>query len=360
MDMNRSTFCDLAGFYRKHLIEDVIGFWEPRTADGDLPGFLVPFDRTGNLMGTDKNTWCQSRQTSMFASLYGDLERRPLWLALAERGRNMLVGPAHAGGGRWHYLLDREGRVINARGSLFADAFAISGLCQYALASGSDEDLPLIQTAFDTLERNLRTPGFNEFHHFQLNADWKYQAVRMVVVGMAPVLRAILGPQRIASLVDDCLHDILYVFARDEFRVLFEVLDGDGGVLHTDAGRTINPGHTLESMWFCIEEGRHRRDDSVVQRALQIADWAWENGHDREHGGMLAFTTVHGGKPPEQEAAKWTDETWDTKIWWVHSESLYTAALAAVVTGEARWWQRFEHLHEYTQKCFADHEYGEW
>ena len=99
---------DLESLYRQQLLEGVIPFWEVRTADREQGGYLTCFDRTGNLTDDDKYIWFQGRQLYMFSALYRQVEKRPLWLELAQHGRNFIVAHAYAGGGRWHYQLDRE------------------------------------------------------------------------------------------------------------------------------------------------------------------------------------------------------------------------------------------------------------
>lgn len=360
MPIDRAQVRELAGFYRKYLLDDVMAFWETRAADDQQPGHFHLFDRTGKHTGTDKYIWCQGRQTWMFANLYNDMEQRDNWLALARTGRDLLVNHAHAGNGRFHYRLHRDGSVADDSRSWFTDAFALIGLCEHAVASGSDEDLPLIQQTFDTFERNFHQPGFSEYHHFKIDPTLRYHGPSMIGVGMAPVLRKVLAEQRFKGFVDECLNRVLCQFAKDEHQVLFEVLDGDGTVLNTPAGQTINPGHTLESMWFCLEEARHRGDGAAADRAVEVTRWGYDNGLDPELGGLFAFTSPEGGMPTNGDQSTGWGERWDTKIWWVHSEAIYALALAALVKEDQGLWSRFLAQHEYWQRNFADREYGEW
>ena len=360
MAIDRNEIRELAGFYRRYMTDDIMAFWTARTADADHPGYLHLFDREGKLASTDKYVWCQGRQTYMFAELYTNFEQRDDWLALARRGRDLLVNHAHAGGGRFHYKLNRDGSVSEPHRSFFTDCFALSGLCAYATASGSDEDLPLIRETFDRIEQNLNDPDFVEFHHFSLDPALRYHGPRMISVGMAPLVRAVLGAQRVDPFAQQCLDAVLWEFAKDEHRVLFEVLGRDGSVLDTNAGRTINPGHALESMWFCLEEAMYRGDQRSIDRAVQITRWAYDNGLDREQGGVLAFTAPEGGMPPGGDSPNFIGESWDTKIWWVHSEAVYVLALAALVSGDETFWRDFLAQHDYWQRAFADTHYGEW
>lgn len=358
LDTNR--FPELARFYRKHLIDDVMAFWDKHSPDRQHGGYVHKLDRQGNWTGDDKNTWCQGRMTYMYSALYRQIERRPHWLELAKLGRDFCVKHCYAGEGRWHYKVDRAGTsVLVPNRSFFADCFALMGLCEYASASGSDQDLPIIRDTFDAIERNFRKPGFNEFHHFSLDPALKWHAPHMIMVGLAETLRPVLGDARIKPVVDYALDQVLNVFVKDEHRVLFEVLNADGSVLKTDGGQSINPGHSLECLWFCMEEGLHRKDQKVIDRAAQAMGWAYVNGEDREFGGILNTTSPAGGKPPGPQANAW-GEHWDYKVWWVHSESLYALALAAVTKRDPVMLDRFLKLHDYTFKAFPDPEYGDW
>ena len=57
---------------------------------------------------------------------------------------------------------------------------------------------------------------------------------------------------------------------------------------------------------------------------------------------------------------KETNMLWHDKAWWVHSESLYALALAAVESDRRDFFDRFLDLHVWCQEHFYDHDYGEW
>jgi N-acylglucosamine 2-epimerase len=359
--MQCTTVEEYARFYESYLVEEVMAFWDPRTHDEEHGGFLISFDREGNLTATDKNTWCQGRQTYLYASLHRLFEERPQWLEFAASGRRFLVERAYAGEGRWRYLLDQAGRVKTAAPSYFTDCFALMGLSAYAAASGHDEDVPVIEATFSSMERNLRDPAFTEFHHFSVKPGLTYHGPHMAGLCAAQTARLVLGEERTAEFIDYCLEQILHVFLKEERQALFEVLAADGAVSPTPEGQTLNPGHAMESAWFCMAEGLHRKDEGLLQRAGEAAHWSWKLGHDVQHGGLLAFVDPHGQAPPlySDEATDW-GEHWDDKIWWVHSETMYAMALLALETRDAEAWEHFEELHEYTQAVFADRQHGEW
>ncbi len=350
----------LASYYREHLLTDVMPFWEQRTLDRGAGGYLTCFDRMGNVTDTDKYVWFQGRQLWMFAALWNQVERRRLWLDLAGAGRDFIVAHAYAGNGRWHYQLDRQGNLKRGTISIYTDLFVLAGLCEYAAASGSDRDVPLIRETYDAIERNLHDPDFKDIFHGVWSPRFKRHGIHMIALPTTAMAASVLGNERTRPLADHCLHEILYGFAKDDREALFESVARDGSLVDHDEGRVLNPGHALESMWFCIEEGRNRNDRAVIERAVKITDWMYRRGYDREFGGIVAFLDADGHEPKQMDWHKETGMRWDDKPWWVHSESLYALALAAVESQRRDLFERFLDLHAWCRQHFFDPEYGEW
>lgn len=187
--------------------------------------------------------------------------------------------------------------VLRSDGSFFTDAFVLTGLAEFARASGSDEDRELIEATFEQVSRNLEREGFGEFHHFHLDPRRLWHSVSMIGLYVASVLAPLLGEDRTRPIADACLYRILHVFARDDLECLLESAGRDGAILDDDSGRRINPGHTMESMWFCMEEATRRKDRALLQRCIQVIDWAWAKGHDTTHGGLFNILDRSGGNP---------------------------------------------------------------
>jgi N-acylglucosamine 2-epimerase len=357
---DKKKIADLAKFYRKHLLDDVMAFWEARTKDVECGGYLTCFDRRGNVTDTDKYIWFQARQLWMFSALYNHVEKRPLWLALAKHGRDFLIAHAYVGAGRWNYHLDRQGHVKRGTISIYTDLFVLAGLCEYVLASGSEADLDLIRETYDTVERNVHDRNFKDLFHGTWSPRLKRHGVYMITLPTAGLAQQLLGKERTCSLIDHCLEQILWVFARDEQEALFESVGRDGTLCDDPEGRLLNPGHALESMWFCVEEAKKRGNQFLVNRAIRIIDWMYRRGYDQEYGGIMAFVNASGQEPVQTDWHQETGMSWHDKCWWVHSEGLYALALAAVETNDKTFFDRFLDLHAWSQRYFRDPEYGEW
>ena len=358
---DKQKILELAQFYKKHLFDDVMSFWEIRTVDNKCGGYLTCFDRKGNVTDTKKYIWFQGRQLWMFSALYNQADKKQKWLDLAKQGRDFIVKHAYAGNGRWNYQLDRDGTVEKKTISIFTDHFVLSGLTEYAVASKSDIDYKIIKETYDVLEKNVYDLDFKDIFHGTWSPNYKRHGIYMISIAVVNIVSQILGSERTKSLVDHCLEQVLYVFAKDEYELLFESVKRDGNIKDDEPeGRVINPGHTLESMWFCIEEGKKRGDNSIIKRAIQIIEWAYKKGYDPEHGGIYAFLDSSGNNPLQMDWHKETNTHWHDKIWWVHSEALYALALAAIESKDEKYFNRFLDLHGWCQKNFYDPEYGEW
>jgi N-acylglucosamine 2-epimerase len=150
------------------------------------------------------------------------------------------------------------------------------------------------------------------------------------------------------------------------------MLGGDYKPVDTLLGRYCNPGHTLEDMWFVLQFAREIGDEDVIGRAAEVTKATCEKAWDHEiAGGIPQFMDREtgyqptGDVPAELENAVMVQKLrtlWGKKLWWPHSEALYTLLLVYELTEEdwaIDWFQKF---HEFTFKTFPnpDKSVGEW
>jgi N-acylglucosamine 2-epimerase len=98
-----------------------------------------------------------------------------------------------------------------------------------------------------------------------------------------------------------------------ERKICLEVVGQDGAVLDGSYdGRHMNPGHAIEAGWFVFQYAKRTGDSSLMQRAVDMIEWAFEAGWDKEFGGLFYFLDSAGRSPPYLE--------WNMKLWWPHCE----------------------------------------
>ena len=132
-----------------------------------------------------------------------------------------------------------------------------------------------------------------------------------------------------------------------------ETVGPEGEFLDHFDGRTLNPGHAIEAAWFILREALHRdRDPNLIRLGCTMLDWMWEIGWDREHGGIYYFRDVLG--LPVQEY--WHD----MKFWWPHNEAVIATLLAYQLSGDSKYADWHEKVHQWAFGHFPDPDYGEW
>ena len=184
----------------------------------------------------------------------------------------------------------------------------------------------------------------------------------LTALSVAEACTPVLGERRTSRLLEESLDKILYWFTREEYHVVLEAIRRDNTPDLDDLqGRFVNPGHMVESMWFCLDTNRRLKDPKMQKRILDVIDWAFDIGYDKEYNGLYAFVDVSGGKP--KEALDWYVECnceWNDKVWWPNSEALCAFAMAFADTGDEKYGEMFEKQHAFCRDYFYDPEFGEW
>ena len=346
-------------FYKNYLLNGIMPFWETRTKDADCGGYFTCFDRMGNLTDSKKYIWFQGRQLWMFSALKNKFQDEK-WLSLAKQGRDFIVQNAYAGNGRWNYQLDRKGNVEVGTNSIFTDLFVLSGLAEYAIAANTDQDEKLINDTFKSIEKNIYDPNFKDIFHNVWSPKYKRHGLYMISLIVAPIAAKVLGDGKTRSLIDHCLENILYVFAKDEHETLFEAVGKNGEYMDDDEGHITYPGHTFEACWASIYEGRRRHDQSIIDRALKIFNWAYKWGHDEQYGGIYSYVDVKTKSPKQFDWNKETNMNWSDKNFWVNAEALAVTSTAFAETQDMQNFSKFKETSDWTYKHFFDEIYGEW
>jgi N-acylglucosamine 2-epimerase len=174
----------------------------------------------------------------------------------------------------------------------------------------------------------------------------------MIVLATTDELCRIDPDARYEAIMDECTRMIRDLFYHETYDCLVETIDLDGHRSNISSLRAINPGHVLEAGWFLLHSNERRRDSDVTAFALHMIDRALEIGWDKEFGGLFSFVDAED-KPPERLE-------WDMKMWWPHTEALYSTLLAYRLTRQEKYWRWFEMVHEYTFSHFPDPAHGEW
>ncbi len=346
-------------FFKNYLLKGIMSFWEDRTKDVECGGYFTCFDKEGNLTDSKKYIWFQGRQLWSFSALFNTFGD-PKWLDLARHGRDFLVKHAYAGNGRWNYQLDRSGSIEIGTNSIYSDLFVLSGLAEFALANNSSQDEKLIIDTFNSIEKNVHDLNFKDIYHNVWNSKHKKHGLYMINLIVIPIVSKVIGEEKTRSLIDHCLENILYVFAKDEHETLLEAVGRNDEYVDDDEGHITYPGHTFESCWAAIHEGRRRKDQSIIDRAIQIYDWAYKWGLDTQYGGIFSYRDITCETPKQFDWNKETNMSWDDKNFWVNAEAIAISSTAFAERKSQEYFARFEEISNWAYCHFFDQVHGEW
>lgn len=354
---------DYTAFYLELLQSDLMPFWEKRCVDGAFGGYLTCFDRAGNLTDDSKYVWFQGRMLSTFSAYYRTIEKSEKWLRLAEHGYRFMLDKCYGGRGRWNYRLNRAGDVTDGTISIYSDGIAIQSLSEYLLATdrSDPEGMEILTQTYDVFEANMLDPDFKEIYENTWSPTYTWNDLYLAALNAANCAGRILPAEKVRPLQEKALDMILYRFAQDRYKMLFEAIPKSGESDWSDpVGRFINPGHAMESCWMCLEALNGREDARRKARVLEIVDWTYAIGYDREYGGMFAYLDARGEEPTPLDWHKEANVLWDDKVFWVNAESLRGFAAAYSQSGDLKYLRIFENLHRFCERYFHDRIYGEW
>ena len=347
---------------KKHILEDIMPFWDNRCIDSEYGGYITCFDRQGKITSTNKYIWFQGRQLYAYSFLYNRIEKRDEWLDFARAGYDFLVRHAYAGNGRWNFELTREGQVITGTNSIYSDYHVAQGLAEYLLATRCADEygMEILEDTFSAIEKNTMDWEFKDVFENTWSPSLIWHDMHLTALNTSFIAGQTLGRSRVRAFEDYCLDKILNWFTREDKKLIFEAVTRKNKLDLSPVGLFINPGHSLESMWFCLETGRIHGNEAVVKRALQGVDWTYRVGWDSVYGGIFSYLNAEGRTPEPFDWHRETNTAWDDKIWWVNCESLCCFALSYSASLDMKYFEMFERQYDFCMKYFYDQKYGEW
>ncbi|NLL47447.1 MAG: N-acylglucosamine 2-epimerase [Firmicutes bacterium] len=381
--MNKTELQERLAFYHDHLYQDVLPFWLTRSMDTEYGGYFTCFNSHGDqLVSTDKYVWSQGRMVWLLAKL-AELEADTAeYLNLAQGGYEYLRDHSFLPSGHSAFLLTRDGRPkepLEGQGyefSTYADCFVVLGFAKYASEQADLEALELALKLYGTIVDRYESREFLT-NPEPLPEGYRAHGIPMILLNTSQEL---LMAARKLNHVDaegvlaNCHRlaaDLMGNFIGPDGTIrelIHDSLDADTYLL----SRYVNPGHSLEDMWFlmryAMELGGERKEE-IIDLACQVVRRSFELGWDHEYGGLYHFVDAKGG-PPQGELGAFADhpltkkvlDGWDDKLWWVHSEALYTTLLGYLLTGQEDLKELYEQVHAYTFQTFPhpDPAIGEW
>ncbi len=350
----RTSFDELHGFYRRHLLDEVMPFWMTHAIDRECGGINTCIRDDGTIVSYDKYLWSQWRAVWVFSSLYQRLERRQEWRDAAEIIYRFVTRHGRDENGRTVFCLTRDGQIKEGYTSIYADAFALYGLTAYLAMTGDPEAERLARELFSLVQADLERPGTYPTDPHKIPAGYRAHGPSMIFSLVFYELAALLGDAAIRRAGLALTRDVFEHFLRAEDGLVHEFLRLDSTLPDTPEGRVIVPGHVIEDMWFQIHILEAEGDAEGVRRACEVIRRHIELGWDKPFGGIFHAVNVDGSVD---------DVAWrfaDTKVWWPATEALYALLLAYEKTGEDWCLEWYGRVHDYAFSHYPVRGHGEW
>lgn len=343
---------EIAELYKNELLTNIIPFWLEYSQDKINGGYFTCLDRQGNVFDTDKFIWLQGRGVWCFSYLYKHVEQKQEWLDMALHGADFMERFGRDKEGNWYFSLTADGKPLVQPYNIFSDCFATMAFAALDRIQPNDR---YKQIALDTFNNILRRQNNWKGIYNKAYPDTrplKNFSLPMILCNLSLELEHLLGAEKVDSFIPAVVHEVLDVFYQPQYGLILENVNLDGSFSDSFEGRLVNPGHSIEAMWFLMDLGKRMQDTELINKACNIMLRTLEYGWDNKYGGLFYFLDIKGYPPQQLE--------WDQKLWWVHVEALVALAKGYQLTGDERCRQWFEKVHNYTWKHFRDPEYGEW
>jgi N-acylglucosamine 2-epimerase len=352
--MDPATLLDRKKGYERLLFDDVMPFWLAHGVDRENGGFFTGLAADGELIESDKSVWFQGRMSWTFATLYADYRQNPAYLEAARLGIQFLEKACTDTDGKMFFRVTRDGRpLIKRKRYFFSEAFAIIGLAAYSRATGDPAPLARARTILEQVDRYRSNPDLLEAKWNPQERPMRAFADPMIMLATVQELRradpnhAREYDHRAARLISE-----MRQFVRDDLECVLETVGPSAEFLDHFEGRLLNPGHAIEGSWFVMQEARRGNDAGLLRLGLQMLDWMWLWGWDKEYGGIIYYRDA---------LSRPAAEYWhDMKFWWPQCEAIIATLMAYVGTGDERYARCFEDIDRYAHANFVDSDHGEW
>ena len=348
----RMNFLELLRFYEHHLTREVMPFWLTNCIDWEYGGITNIVEDDGTVTSTDKFMWSQGRALWTFSALYHEHDHDPKWLETADLMAEFIMNYGRDSDGRWAFCVHQDGSVAIPPQSIYVDAFIMYGLTEYARATGKQRPLELALEIYQRTTPLLNDHSTLPTEPHRIPEGMQSHGPSMIFALVYHELGLLSGKPEVINRAYQLAEIVMDQHVKPDRQLLFEFVRPGGELVDSDVGKTFLPGHAIESMWFMERIYRYHKRQDRIALAMEVIRWNLEKGWDQEYGGLFLACHTEGGPPVWHQP--------DAKVWWPHTEALYTLLRAYEITQEPWCLEWYRKIHDYTFKTFPDREHGEW
>jgi len=280
-----------SGGIRAHLLDELLPLWAERGRDRKRGGYYTSLGLGLKPSESEpKRLLTQARQTYVFS--HACLLGAGKWaLEAAQHGFGYLRQKFwDAGNGGWISSVEPGGEPRQTRKDTYDHAFVLFAMAYYYRVTKEPEALSIAARTLELLDAKLgdkHSGGFLE----GAAADWSpvdeprrqnpHMHLLEAFLALYETTREDLyleHARRIITLFKERFFD-------SQHGVLGEYFDREWRVAPEKAGEIVEPGHHFEWVWLLHQFARAARDESVLQHAKTLYEFALRHGVDpQDHG----------------------------------------------------------------------------
>ena len=156
-----------------------------------------------------------------------------------------------------------EGTPLRKRRYIFSESFAAIAMSEYAIASGDQTYAVKALDLFKRMQYFMETPGILPPKYLD-TLPMKGHSITMILINVASRIRQAIQDESFNGQIDASIAQLRKDFMHPEFKALLETVGPHGEFIDSNMGRTINPGHCIETAWFLLEEAKYRNWDKDI------------------------------------------------------------------------------------------------
>jgi mannobiose 2-epimerase len=343
-------------------LKNILHYWMQHTIDDDQDGFYGKIDNDNKIHPqAPKGSVLNSRILWAFSAAYNFTSNKQ-YLEIADRAFHYILHhfiDKEFGGVYW--TVDSEGKPIDTKKQIYALAFALYGISEYAIATGLPKAKEQALNLFSTIEQyshDTKKRGYIE----ALTQDWKEikdlrlsskdanerksMNTHLHVLDAYANLYRIFPDESLCKNISELIELFLQHIIDEQNSHLILFFDDDW----QPRSDIISYGHDIEAAWLILEAAEIIGDRALInkvkKRSVKIAD-ATREGLDKD-GGLW------------YEYGKGSHHLVKEKHWWVQAEAMVGFFNAWQLTGDETYLLDSFNNWQFVKENILDEEKGEW